>query len=246
MQGGGTVRQETRLWDAAGGRTVSMRSKEEAHDYRYFPEPDLPPVIVEAARVETVRATLPELPAAREARYATEYGLSEADAATLVQMPRGLDDYFEATARASGHARSAANWILGAVRAQMNEAGSDDVDALRARLPEARLAELIALVEQGRISGPTAKQVFEQMVESGQPASAIVERDGLAQIDDDRAIATVVADVLAQQADAVAQYRGGRTATFGFLVGQVMRATGGKANPRRVNALLKQALDAES
>jgi aspartyl-tRNA(Asn)/glutamyl-tRNA(Gln) amidotransferase subunit B len=246
LEDGGTVVQETRLWDAAAGRTVSMRSKEEAHDYRYFPEPDLPPLIVDAARVEAIRAALPELPDAREARYVAEFGLPKADAATLVLRVPGLDDYFEATAQASGNARETANAILGLVRARMNEEGIETADALRTKLSEARLAELIELVSSGRISRPVAKDVFDRMFGSGESAATIVERDGLAQIDDEAAIVAVIADVVAGQADAVAQYRAGRTATFGFLVGQVMRATGGKANPRRVNALLKQALDRES
>ncbi|MDE3155023.1 MAG: Asp-tRNA(Asn)/Glu-tRNA(Gln) amidotransferase subunit GatB [Acidobacteriota bacterium] len=246
LEEGGTVTQETRLWDAAAGVTVSMRSKEEAHDYRYFPEPDLPPLVIDDARVEATRAALPELPAAREARYVAEFGLPKTDAATLVLRMPGLDDYFEATAQASGNPREAANTVLGLVRARMNDEGIGSVDALRAKLPEARLAELIGLVTRGEISRPVAKDVFDRMFASGEPAAAIVAREGLAQIDDEAAITAVIARVLAEQEDAVAQYRGGRTATFGFLVGQVMRATGGKANPKRVNALLRQALEAES
>ena len=242
LERGERIVQETRLWDPAAGRTVSMRSKEEAHDYRYFPEPDLTPLVVEAARVASVRAGMPELPAARRRRLADAYGLTPADVVALTQVVAGLDTYFEETVTAGADAKAAKNWLLGAVRAKMNDAALDTVDALRERMPPDRLAGLLALVSQGAISGSMAKDVFEKMFATSRTAESIVAAEGLAQIDDESQIVALIGDVLARNADAVAAYRGGKTTTFGFLVGQVMKAAGGKANPARVNELLKRAL----
>jgi aspartyl-tRNA(Asn)/glutamyl-tRNA(Gln) amidotransferase subunit B len=244
LEAGGRIPQETRLWDPATRRTVSMRSKEEAHDYRYFPEPDLPPLVIDAARLDALRAMLPELPAARRRRLTDAYGLASADAVALTQVAPGLDAYFEDTVRAGADPRSVRNWLLGAVRARMNAEGYDTGSQLRQRVPPDRLAGLIALVDRGTISASIAKDVFETMFESGRPADDIVRVEGLAQIDDETKLAALVADVVARNADAVAIFRGGKTSTFGFLVGQVMKAAGGKANPRRVNELLKRALEA--
>ena len=218
-----------------------MRSKEEAHDYRYFPEPDLPPLVIGAARVDRIRASMPELPAARRSRLKSKYGLSDADVVPL-SVAR-LDVYFEETVEAGADARAAKNWLLGVVRAKMNEEGFDSAATLRERLPPARLAELMALVDKGTISGSVAKDVFEKMFAARRTAEEIVRAEGLTQIDDEAQILARVAEVLAGNADAVAQYRGGKTTTFGFLVGQVMKATAGKANPKRVNELLKRALE---
>jgi aspartyl-tRNA(Asn)/glutamyl-tRNA(Gln) amidotransferase subunit B len=237
---GGRVVQETRLWDAAGGRTISMRSKEEAHDYRYFPEPDLPPVAVTADRVARIRATMPELPDARRRRFVEQYALPDYDAGQLTQA-RGLADYFEAAVNAGAPAKAASNWIMGELARKLKE---HDADIASAPLTPQRLAGLIALIDKGAISGPMAKEVFDKMYASDRAAEAIVAAEGLAQIDDDSQIAGLVADVLARHGDAVTQYRGGKTTTFGFLVGQVMKAAAGKANPRRVNELLKRALEA--
>jgi len=237
---GGRVVQETRLWDAAGGRTISMRSKEEAHDYRYFPEPDLPPVAVTADRVARIRAAMPELPDARRRRFVEQYALPDYDASQLTQA-RGLADYFEAAVRAGAPAKAASNWIMGELARKLKE---QNVDIASAPLTPQRLAGLIALIDKGAISGPMAKEVFEKMYVSDRTADAIVAAEGLAQIDDESQIAGLVADVLARNGDAVTQYRGGKTTTFGFLVGQVMKAAAGKANPKRVNELLKRALDA--
>ncbi|MDR1989098.1 MAG: Asp-tRNA(Asn)/Glu-tRNA(Gln) amidotransferase subunit GatB, partial [Acidobacteriaceae bacterium] len=236
---GGTVRQETRLWDAAAGVTVSMRSKEEAHDYRYFPEPDLPPLVVDAARVAAIRASMPELPDARRARFMTEYALSDYDATQLTQS-RALADYFEATAAAGAPAKAAANWMMGDLARALK---ARDVDILASPISARRLAGLLTLIEQGTISGAIAKGVFETMLTSDADAEAIVRAEGLTQIDDESAIVTLIAGVLEANADAVQNYRVGKTATFGFLVGQVMKATAGKANPKRVNELLRHALD---
>ncbi|HEV8346250.1 MAG TPA: Asp-tRNA(Asn)/Glu-tRNA(Gln) amidotransferase subunit GatB [Vicinamibacterales bacterium] len=236
---GGRVVQETRLWDASAGRTMSMRSKEEAHDYRYFPEPDLPPVIVDAERVQRIRSSMPELPDARRRRLATQYALPEYDAGQLTQS-RALADYFESTVAAGAPAKLASNWIMGELARKLKEVGRG-VDA--SPLTADRLAALIAQVDTGTISGSMAKDVFEKMFASGRSAAEIVATEGLAQIDDESQIVGMIADVLSSNADAVAQYRGGKTATFGFLVGQVMKAAAGKANPRRVNELLRRALE---
>jgi len=240
VSGGGRVIQETRLWDAAAGRTVSMRSKEEAHDYRYFPDPDLPAVIVSADRVAAIRAEMPELPAARRRRFVEQYALPEYDAHQLTQS-RALSDYFESAVAAGAPAKPASNWIMGELARTLKAHGAD---IARSPLGADRLAGLIALVEKGTISGSMAKDIFEKMYATGRTAIAIVEAEGLAQIDDESQIAALIGEVVAANADAVAQYRGGKASTFGFLVGQVMKAARGKANPKRVNELLKQTLDA--
>jgi len=235
---GNRVAQETRLWDAAAGRTVAMRSKEEADDYRYFPEPDLLPLEVDAAWIGRMRATLPELPDARRRRFATEYHLPDYDAGVLTQS-MALADYFEKTAAAAGNAKAASNWIMVELTRKMNELG---IAVEQVTLAPDALAELIALVDRGEISGPVAKDVFEKMFASGRRAFAIVEAEGLRRIDDEGAIAAVVADIIDANAGPVAQFRAGRTQTFGFLVGQVMKATRGKANPETVNTILRRAL----
>jgi aspartyl-tRNA(Asn)/glutamyl-tRNA(Gln) amidotransferase subunit B len=235
---GGRIVQETRLWDASAGRTAGMRSKEEAHDYRYFPEPDLPPLVVDAARVAAIREQMPELPEARRQRFIEEYALSEYDAGQLIQS-RALADYFDATVRAGAPPKLASNWVMGELARKRKETLAD-VEALP--LEPERLAGLIALIEQGTISGSMAKDVFEKMFASGRTAGEIVEADGLAQIDDEPAIRALVGSVLTSNVDAVSQYRAGKTAAFGFLVGQVMKAAAGRTNPRRVNELLKRAL----
>lgn len=216
-----------------------MRSKEEAHDYRYFPEPDLPPLIVDTARVQTIRERMPELPDARRQRFVTEYALPQYDAAHLTQN-RALADYFEAAIRAGAQPKLASNWIMGELARKLK---GTTIDISAIPLPAERLASLLALVERGRISGSMAKDVFEKMFTSGRTAEDIVKAEGLAQIDDESAIVALIAGVLTANADAALQYREGKTATFGFLVGQVMKAAAGKANPKRVNELLKRALE---
>jgi aspartyl-tRNA(Asn)/glutamyl-tRNA(Gln) amidotransferase subunit B len=239
LTAGERVVQETRLFDSATGRTVSMRSKEEAHDYRYFPEPDLPPLIVTAARVDEIRRSMPELPALRRRRFVEQYALPEYDAAQLTQS-RALADYFEAAVQAGAPAKLTSNWIMGELARKLKETG----EIASSPLPPDRLAGLVALVDTGKISGSLAKDVFEKMFATGRSANEIVAAEGLTQIEDESQIATLIGDVLAKNADAVAQYRGGKTATFGFLVGQVMKAAAGKANPKRVNELLRRALEA--
>jgi aspartyl-tRNA(Asn)/glutamyl-tRNA(Gln) amidotransferase subunit B len=241
LEAGGAVDHETRLWDPAAARTMSMRSKEDAHDYRYFPEPDLPPLRVEAAAIEEWRRTLPELPDAQRRRFVAQYAIPEYDAALLTQS-RALAAYFEATAAASGNAKAASNWIMGELTRKMNELGAG-IDEMTLT-PDA-LAGLIRLVDSGTISGPTAKEVFEKMIASRQSAASIVEAEGLGRIDDEAAVDAAVRKVLAAHDDAVRQYRAGKKQTYGFLVGQVIKSMGGKANPALVNALMRRELDKE-
>ena len=239
LRDGGRIVQETRLWDVAGNRTVSMRSKEEAHDYRYFPEPDLPPLEVQSAWIEEVRRGMPELPDARRRRFTVQYALPDYDAGVLTQST-ALADYYEATAAAAGNAKAASNWIMGDVLRQVKETGTE-IDGVP--ISPAALAGLIRLIESGTITGPIAKQVFEKMWSSRREASAIVEAEGLARIDDEGAVEAAIRAALEAHADAVAQYRAGKQQTFGFLVGQVIKATKGKANPALVNAMLRRILD---
>jgi aspartyl-tRNA(Asn)/glutamyl-tRNA(Gln) amidotransferase subunit B len=234
------VRQETRLWNSETGETTSMRSKEEAHDYRYFPEPDLPPLVVAPAWIDAIRAALPELPDARKARYREVYGLSEYDADVIVRLTNAAG-YFEAMVKAGATPRAASVWLQGEVRRKLKELGDDDV--ARAAIRPDALAELAGLTARGVISSSVAKEVFEKMWATGRPAGAIVEAEGLGQIGDEAALEAVVADVVARHPDAVAQFRAGKQATFGFLVGQAMKASGGKANPKLVSELLRKALN---
>ena len=238
LRAGGAITQETRLWDVAGGRTLPMRSKEEAHDYRYFPEPDLPPLEVSAEWVAAIAESLPELPEARKQRLVSEFGIAERDAAWLAQSADATS-YFEATARAAGNAKAACNWIMGPVGRYLNEHGVEIGDL---RVGPERLAELVALVEEGTISTSAGRSVFERMAQSGASARSVVESEGLAQIDDTDLLGAAVREVVDGNPDAVASYRGGKTGTLGFLVGQVMRRTGGKANPRTARAMLLDIL----
>ena len=238
---GGRVRQETRLWDSAAGVTVAMRSKEEAHDYRYFPEPDLPPLVLERAWIDAQASSLPELPEARIARLGREHGLGSYDAETLVRAIPGGADYFEGVVRAGASSKAAANWLLGDVQRVLKEQARE-LDDFAARVPPDALAELLRLLDEGKIGGPAAKQVFETMAAQGGRPAAIVEKAGLSKMADTSAIEALVDEVLAANADAVAQYRAGKTQTFGFLVGQVMKASRGRADAPAVNALLKKKL----
>jgi len=240
LSSGGRVIQETRLWDSDREETTSMRSKEEAHDYRYFPEPDLPPLDVEDAWVADIRTSLPELPAARQTRLMAAHGLSAYDANLLVRLIAGGADYFEAAVAAGAPAKAVSNWIQGEIRRRLKDAGSDEM----ANVPvsASALAELIGLLDTGVISSTVGKDVFDKMWSSGRSARAIVDSEGLAQIGDEAALESLVMQVIAENPDAVAQYRAGRNNTFGFMVGQVMKSTSGKANPKIVSSLLKKAL----
>jgi aspartyl-tRNA(Asn)/glutamyl-tRNA(Gln) amidotransferase subunit B len=238
IEHGGRVVQETRLFDAAQGKTYSMRSKEEAHDYRYFPEPDLPPVIVEDARREEVRQALPELPDARRVRFETAYALPAYDAALLTDA-RGIADYFEATAAACGQPKAASNWVMGEVLRTMKER-EVTIDAFP--VAPAALGALIRIVDAGTISSTVAKDVFATMFATGRAAADIVEAEGLAQVSDAGALAPHVRAVVDAHPDVVAEIRAGKDRKFQFLVGQVMKASRGKADPKAVTDLLKAAI----
>jgi aspartyl-tRNA(Asn)/glutamyl-tRNA(Gln) amidotransferase subunit B len=235
---GTPVVPETRLWDPAGNRTTVMRTKEEADDYRYFPEPDLPALTLDTAWIEAIRRALPELPEARRRRFVAQYHLPEYDAGVLTQS-MVLADYFERVAAGAGNAKAASNWVMGEVTRKVNETRGSIEDV--PLLPDA-LAELIVLIDNGTVTGPIAKEVFETMYASGRRAAEIVSAEGLAKIDDPAAIDRIVAEVLDALAGPVAEYRAGKTKTFGFLVGQVMKATAGKADPARVHESIRRVL----
>jgi aspartyl-tRNA(Asn)/glutamyl-tRNA(Gln) amidotransferase subunit B len=239
LDAGLRIVQETRLWDPDRAVTVSMRTKEFAHDYRYFPEPDLPPLEVEPAWVDEVRARLPELPVARRARFQSAYALSGYEADLLTQG-RGLADYFEAAARDSGKPKAMANWVLNELLRELP--GDDDRAVAACPIPPGNLAGLLRLIEDGTISGKIAKDVFEKMYRSGETAEAIVSREGLTQLADEGALGAAVDRVLAEHAKVALDYKAGKKAALGFLVGQVMKATQGKANPAVVNRLLGEKL----
>jgi aspartyl-tRNA(Asn)/glutamyl-tRNA(Gln) amidotransferase subunit B len=241
LESGRQVVQETVLWNADREKTVPMRSKEEAHDYRYFPEPDLPPLAVTPEWVEEARLFLPELPAERRRRFASEYALPEYDAGVLTQE-RQVADYFEAAARASGNAKAVSNWVMTDVLRKLKD---DEGTLARSPVGPAALAGLVRLIDAGTISGKIAKDVFERMWATGEEASAIVGREGLSQLSDESALEAIVAEVVAESPEQAASYRGGKTAALGWFVGQVMRRTGGRANPKRTNALLRKALGGE-
>ncbi len=243
VEAGGQVDQETRLFDPERGETRPMRSKEEAHDYRYFPEPDLPPVIVDEALVARIRAALPELPKARAARYQRDLGLSAYDAGLLV-ADKAVADFFDATLALYGAAPEAAkkvaNWTNGEIARLANERGEAPAAW---KLTPARLAALLRLVDAQTLGGPGAKQVLEEVFATGAEPDAVVRARGLAQVSDASAIEGVVDRVLAASPAEVERYRGGNKKLLGFFVGQVMKETKGKGNPAVVNALLKQKLD---
>jgi aspartyl-tRNA(Asn)/glutamyl-tRNA(Gln) amidotransferase subunit B len=241
VERGERVRQETRLFDSDTGETASMRSKEEAHDYRYFPEPDLPPLQVDPAWIDTIRAALPELPEARKRRFVTTFGLGEYDADVIVRLP-GAADYFERMVAAGASAKAAGNWLQGEVRRKLKDLGAEDMTTVPIA-PDA-LAALAGLVDRGVISSTVAKDVFEKMWTTGRSAQAIIDAEGLGQIGDETALAAIVADVMGRHSDVVAQFRAGKTATLGFLVGQVMKASDGKANPKVVSELVRRFLSA--
>jgi aspartyl-tRNA(Asn)/glutamyl-tRNA(Gln) amidotransferase subunit B len=240
LEGGGKVVQETRLFDPDRYETRSMRSKEEANDYRYFPDPDLLPVELDASFIESVRQSLPELPDARKARCIAEYGLSEYDAGVLTAS-RELADYFEAVVTsAGGQGKLAANWVMGEFSAALNRDGRDIADS---PVSAADLGGLLQRIEDGTISGKLAKQVFQAMWNGAGSADEVIEQQDLQQISDASAIETIIAEVLASSPKQIEQYRDGQTKLLGYFVGQVMKATQGKANPQQVNDLLRKRLD---
>jgi aspartyl-tRNA(Asn)/glutamyl-tRNA(Gln) amidotransferase subunit B len=241
LEDGGSIRQETRLYDASKDETRTMRSKEDANDYRYFPDPDLLPLEISADWIEQIKATLPELPQARRDRYVAEFALSAYDAAVLTAS-RETADYFEAAVKQlPDQAKLCANWIMGEINGQLNKEG---IDISACPVAPEHLAALVRRINDGTISGKAAKTVFESLWngESDKNVDAIIEARGLKQISDDSAIEKIVDQVLAANAQQVADYRAGKEKAFNSLVGQIMKATQGKANPAQVNAILKQKL----
>ncbi len=238
LESGGRVMQETRLFNVDTGETVGMRSKEHAHDYRYFPEPDLVPLRVSDAWLKEMRDAAPELPAARRVRFMEVYGLREYDAQVLTAT-RALGDYFEEAAKAAGDARAAANWVMGDLTAELKEAGKDISES---PVSAANLGGLVALIGQGKLSGKLAKEIFPKMFASGESADAIVAREGLSQISDEGALGKIIDEVIAANPKQVEQFRGGKTTVIAFFVGQVMKASRGQADPAAVNRLLREKL----
>ena len=239
LAAGERIVQETRLWEADKGYTLSMRSKEYAHDYRYFPEPDLVPLKVEQRWVDQLRTTLPELPVVRQQRFVSQYGLPAYDAELLTQS-RALADYYEAAVREYPKPKIVSNWVLSELLRELP--GDDEAAIARCPIPPKNLARLLALIDDGTISGKIAKDVFEKMYRSGEDAETIVKREGLVQVADAGALAAVVEQVLAANAPAVEDWKKGKKQSLGFLVGQVMKTTQGKANPAMVNQLLLEQL----
>jgi aspartyl-tRNA(Asn)/glutamyl-tRNA(Gln) amidotransferase subunit B len=235
---GGEVIQETRLWQPDTGRTVSMRGKEDAHDYRYFPDPDLVPLVIDDAWIGRMQSEMPELPAQRKARYIDDYGLPSADA-TVLTGSRELSDYFETCLAAFNQPKTVANWIMGDLLGLLNANGLDIDQSPVA--PEG-LAELLKLLGDDVISGKIAKTVFETMAETGKSAKTIVEEKGLVQVSDTSAIDPIVDGIIDAHPDEVGRYRAGQKKLMGFFVGQVMKATKGKANPKIVNEILGKKL----
>ena len=238
LEGGGTVVQETRLYDPDRDETRPMRSKEEAEDYRYFPDPDLLPILLTAEDHAAARAALPELPAAKRARYETDLGLSASDA-RLLASERSTADYFEAALAAGAAPKGAANWLSGEIAAQLNRSGGSLEDFA---IAPAQLAGLLARIDDGTLSSKLAKTVFERMLETGEDADVIIKREGLKQVSDSGTLEALVAEVIEANPGQVEQYRAGKGKVLGFFVGQLMKASGGKANPQQLNALLKAAL----
>ncbi|MDA8092826.1 MAG: Asp-tRNA(Asn)/Glu-tRNA(Gln) amidotransferase subunit GatB [Betaproteobacteria bacterium] len=241
LEEGGSIAQETRLYDSVKDETRSMRSKEEAHDYRYFPDPDLLPMTLDEAFIEAIRGGLPELPQAKRARFVADYGLSAYDAGVLTAS-RELADYFEAVVRGvPNEPKVCANWVMGDLSAALNK---DDLDIARARIPASELARLIGRIQDGTVSGKIAKEVFEAMWSTGKDADALIEERGLKQISDVAALEAIVDEIMAANPGQVEQYRAGKDKLFGFFVGQAMKATKGQANPAQLNDIVRRKLTA--
>ncbi|OEU45426.1 MAG: aspartyl/glutamyl-tRNA amidotransferase subunit B [Desulfobacterales bacterium S7086C20] len=240
IEEGGEVKQETRLWNPVKQITVSMRGKEEAHDYRYFPDPDLVPLVIDEDWIEKTRAGLPELPEARKARFVKDYNLPSSEARFLTDS-RVLADYFEACVKAFPQPKTVCNWIMGSLMEALN---AENKTIEESPVPSEELAKLLKLIDSGLISGKIAKTVFEEMVSSGKAPYDIVREKGLEQITDNDAIFEAVQKVLAAHNNEVESYKAGKTKLLGFFVGQVMKATQGKANPTMVNEVLRKMLEA--
>ena len=240
LEAGGTIKQETRTWDENEGVTKSMRSKEEANDYRYFPEPDLVPFTVSDEYIENIRKTLPELPDARKARYMESYGLSAYDAA-YVTSDKDRADFFEAMVKAGADAKEACNWLMGELAGKLSENGLEIKDSKVT--PEA-MAELLKLITKGTISGKIAKKIFPEMWETGKSAGTIVKEQGLVQISDTGALEAMVDEAIAENPKAVADFKSGNKKAMGAMIGQIMKKSHGKANPRMVSGILIKKLQA--
>ncbi|MDH5710474.1 MAG: Asp-tRNA(Asn)/Glu-tRNA(Gln) amidotransferase subunit GatB [Gammaproteobacteria bacterium] len=239
IEDGGKVIQETRLYDADKNETRSMRSKEEANDYRYFPDPDLLPVVIDEAYVEQVRSELPELPEQKKQRYMSEYDLSAYDAG-VITASRELADYYETVAAKAGDAKLAANWVTGELAAKLNR---EEVEITEAKVPAEAFAGLLLRIKDDTISGKIAKDVFEAMWNGEGSADEVIESKGLKQISDSSAIEAMVDEVIVNNPSQFAELKGGKDKMMGFFVGQVMKASGGKANPGQVNAIMRKRLE---
>ncbi len=238
VEEGGKVIQETRLWDSNKGITESMRGKEEAHDYRYFPEPDLVPITVEQKWIDEIKASLPELPDIKRERFASEFGLPEYDA-DLLTSEKSIADWFEAAVKAGGQPKAVSNWMMGDLMRLLNE---ENKTIEKCPLKPSQLADMLRLMDKGTISGKIAKTVFENMYKTGKDAEAIVKEKGLVQVSDEGAIEKAVDEVIAKNPKEVERYKGGEEKLLGFFVGQVMKAMKGKANPQMLNEILKKKL----
>jgi aspartyl-tRNA(Asn)/glutamyl-tRNA(Gln) amidotransferase subunit B len=238
LQQGGAVQQQTMLWDGATGQVRPSRTKEGSHDYRYFPEPDLPPLVLAPDWIDRVKHDLPELPAARRQRFARDYKLGEYDVEVLTANPR-LAEYYESVARAHGEPKAAANWVMGEVLAQLKTSG-DGLDTFRVRPHD--LAQLLDLVRDGVVSHTAAKQVFGAMVATGDPPAQIAEREGLVKVDDDSQLATWLDEVIAEMPTEAERFRAGEKKLQGVLIGAVMKRSKGRADPRKLNQLLASRL----
>jgi len=238
IESGGKVVQETRLWDDAQGASISMRSKEEAHDYRYFPDPDLVPILVDDAWVEKIRKELPELPLAKRERFLKDYHIPEYDAGVLT-ADKALAQYYEDVVKLCDKPKQASNWVMGDVLRFLNE---DKLDIRQCPITAKDLADMIKLIEAGTISGKMAKDIITDMYKTGKPPQKIIEEKGLVQITDEGELAKTITAIIEANPAQLADYRGGKGKLFGFFVGQVMKATQGKANPQLVNDMLKKML----
>ncbi len=242
LEDGDTIVQETRTWDDAKGQTLSMRKKEAENDYRYFPEPDLMPIVISDEMIEAARQSLPELPDAKQARFVAQYGLSDEDSITLTAL-RETADYLDATVKAGADAKTAANWMLGDLSKMVNE---NNLTFAQAPVTPENLAAMIALIDKGTISGKIAKKVIVSMWETGKDPDTIVKEQGLVQITDTGAIEAIVKEVIANNPKSVEDFNNGKGKAIGFLVGQVMKASKGRANPGVVNELLQKYLKGEA
>jgi len=239
LESGGEIVQETRLWDDTQGLTLPMRSKEEAHDYRYFPDPDLVAIHVDDAWIKDVESTLPELPLEKRERFIREYEIPAYDAGVLTAS-KPLAEYYEAVVKVCGKPKPAANWVMGDLLRFLNE---DKADIRTCPVSAEALGDMIRLIEEGTISGKMAKDLIQEMYKTGKPPRAIIEEKGMVQITDEGALAQVIDEIIAANPNQLVQYRSGKDKLFGYFVGQTMKATQGKANPQLINELLKKKLD---